>query len=102
MNVCFRRFLPARVLWPVACAALGMGMLGAGCSKKVAAAPPPPTVQVFEVSPTNAFMATEIIGQLDSPQNVEIRARVEAFVESADFTEGTFVKKDDLLFKLDK
>jgi membrane fusion protein (multidrug efflux system) len=47
-------------------------------------------------------MATEIIGQLDSPQNVEVRARVEAFVDSVDFTEGTFVKEGALLFKLDK
>jgi membrane fusion protein (multidrug efflux system) len=47
-------------------------------------------------------MATEIIGQLDSPQNVEIRARVEAFVESMEFTEGTFVKEGAVLFKLDK
>jgi RND family efflux transporter MFP subunit len=47
-------------------------------------------------------MATEIIGQLDSPQNVEVRARVEAFVDSVDFTEGTFVKEGTLLFKLDK
>jgi len=102
MNVCFKRFLADRPVWPIACVALGIVLLNSGCAKKVAAAPPPPTVQVFEVTPTNAFMATEIIGQLDSPQNVEIRARVEAFVESADFTEGTFVKKDDLLFKLDK
>src|SRR5205085_335334 len=86
----------------VACAALGIILIGAGCTKKVAAAPPPPTVQVFEVIPTNAFMATEIIGQLDSPQNVEIRARVEAFVESAPFTDGTFVKQGDMLFTLDK
>ena len=102
MNVCFRTFFPDRVVWPVACAALGIVIAGAGCAKKVAAAPPPPTVQVFEISPTNAFMATEIIGQLDSPQNVEIRARVEAFVESMEFTEGTFVNKGDLLFKLDR
>jgi hypothetical protein len=40
---------------------------------------------------TNAPAASEIIGQLDSPQNVEIRARVEAFVDKMLFTEGTEV-----------
>jgi membrane fusion protein (multidrug efflux system) len=47
-------------------------------------------------------METEIIGQLDSPQNVEVRARVEAFVEKILFTEGTIVKEGDPLFLLDK
>jgi membrane fusion protein (multidrug efflux system) len=46
-------------------------------------------------------MATEIIGQLDSPQNVDVRARVEAFVDKMLFTEGTEVKEGDPLFKLD-
>jgi RND family efflux transporter MFP subunit len=87
-------------------AALGFGLVvllvGASCAKKVAALVPPPVVQVLKISPTNAFMSTEIIGQLDSPQNVEIRARVEAFVDKILFTEGTHVKEGDMLFLLDK
>jgi membrane fusion protein (multidrug efflux system) len=59
-------------------------------------------VQVAEVTPTNVPMATEIIGQLDSPQNVEVRARVEAFVDKVLFTEGTEVKEGAPLFLLDK
>jgi membrane fusion protein (multidrug efflux system) len=39
---------------------------------------------------------------LDSPQNVEVRARVEAFVEQVLFTEGTEVKEGAPLFLLDK
>src|SRR6188768_1661110 len=35
----------------------------------------------------NAPSSTGIIGQLDSPQNVEVRARVEAFVDKMLFTE---------------
>src|SRR5262245_50503157 len=72
-----------------------------GCAKKEQAAPPPPTVQVAEIRATNAPMATEIIGQVDSPQNVEVRARVEAFVDKLLFTEGTVVNEGDPLFKLD-
>ena len=80
--------------------ALGVGVCG--CKKEAPPPPPPPVVQVMEVAATNAPMHTEIIGQLDSPQNVEVRARVEAFVEKVLFTEGTEVKEGDPLFLLDK
>jgi len=58
-------------------------------------------VQVVTATATNAPLHTEIIGQLDSPQNVEIRARVEAFVDKMLFIEGEEVKEGDPLFKLD-
>ena len=73
----------------------------AGCTKSAAPSLPPPTVEVMEVVATNAPASTELIGQLDSPQNVEVRARVEAFVDKMLFTEGTEVKEGDPLFKLD-
>ncbi len=73
----------------------------AGCRPKGPASLPPPIVQVAEVVPTNVALTSEIIGQLDSPENVEVRARVEAFVDQFTFTEGTDVKAGDLLFKLD-
>lgn len=47
-------------------------------------------------------MKTEIIGQLDSPQNVQVRARVESFVDKVLFTEGTEVREGDPLFLLDE
>jgi len=74
----------------------------AGCKKEALTPPPPPVVQVMDVTTTNAPMHTEIIGQLDSPQNVEVRARVEAFVEKILFTEGTEVAEGAPLFLLDK
>src|SRR3954469_22422392 len=72
-----------------------------GCKKAVPAALPPAVVEVMQVTATNAPASTEIIGQLDSPQNVEIRARVEGFVDKMLFIEGTEVKEGDPLFKLD-
>lgn len=73
-----------------------------GCEeKKVAAPPPPPPVLVQTLNTTNVTLSTEFIGQLDSPQNVEVRARIEAFVDAIPFTEGTEVKEGDLLFSLD-
>src|SRR5215475_12446418 len=73
----------------------------AGCSKEAPPPPPPPVVQVMDVAATNAPSSVEFIGQLDSPQNVEVRARVEAFVDKFLFTEGTEVKEGDPLFRLD-
>jgi membrane fusion protein (multidrug efflux system) len=75
---------------------------GASCKKPMAVAANPPAVKVLEVRATNASMATEIIGQLDSPENVEVRARVEGFVEKVVFTEGTNVTAGQILFLLDK
>jgi len=63
---------------------------------------PAPVVQVAEVRTTNVPFTLEFIGQLDSPQNVEVRARVEAFVDDVQFTEGTEVKVGDPLFLLDQ
>ena len=71
------------------------------CKKAAPAAPPPPVVQVMELTATNVPLHAEFIGQLDSPQNVEVRARVEAFVDQMLFIEGTEVKQGDPLFKLD-
>ncbi|HKX60318.1 MAG TPA: efflux RND transporter periplasmic adaptor subunit, partial [Verrucomicrobiae bacterium] len=73
-----------------------------GCKKQAPASLPPPVVHVAEVRATNAMMTTEIIGQLDSPQNVQVRARVEAFVEKVLFTEGTELKAGAPLFLLDE
>src|SRR5262245_6601224 len=52
-----------------------------GCKKETPPPPPPPIVQVMEIKPANAPSSVEFIGQLDSPENVEVRARVEAFVD---------------------
>ena len=88
---------------PVAALAVAVVVLTAGgCKKAAPVAPPPPVVQVMEVTATNVPLHTEFIGQLDSPQNVEVRARVEAFVDKVLFTEGTEVKAGDPLFALDK
>jgi RND family efflux transporter MFP subunit len=80
-----------------AMAAFGLG----GCKKAAPPPPPPPIVQVMDITATNVPLNAEIIGQLDSPQNVEIRARVEAFVQEMPFAEGTNVTQGQLLFKLD-
>ena len=63
---------------------------------------PPPLVEVMEITTSEVPLSATLIGQLDSPQNVEVRARVEAFVDDMKFIEGQEVNKDDVLFVLDK
>ncbi len=67
-----------------------------------AAAPPPPSVVVAEVVQKTVPIYSEFVAQTDAKETVEIRARVQAFLEAQHFTEGTVVKKDQLLFTLDK
>jgi membrane fusion protein (multidrug efflux system) len=43
----------------------------------------------------------EAIGQTRGNTEIEIRARVEGFIESVDFAEGTFVRKGQLLYTID-
>lgn len=72
------------------------------CKKPEAVALPPPVVEVVEVVTSDMPLGTTLIGQLDSPQNVEVRARVEAFVDQMLFTEGVEVKAGEVLFELDR
>ena len=71
-------------------------------AKQAAAAPPPPTVVVAEVLQKTVPIYSEFVARTDAKETVEIRARVQAFLEAQHFTEGTVVKKDQVLFTLDK
>ena len=76
--------------------------LVASCEKPATPEPPLPVVRLMEIQNSTIPLTGTLIGQLDSPQNVEVRARVEAYVEEIAFTEGGKVKQGDLLFKLDR
>jgi membrane fusion protein (multidrug efflux system) len=71
-------------------------------AKQAAAAPPPPAVVVAEVIQKTVPIYTEFVGRTDARDTVEIRARVEAFLEKQHFAEGDLLKKGQLLFTLDK
>jgi membrane fusion protein (multidrug efflux system) len=71
-------------------------------AKQAAAAPPPPSVVVTDVVQKTVPIYGDFVAQIDAKETVEIRARVQAFLEGQHFTEGTVVKKDQLLFTLDK
>jgi membrane fusion protein (multidrug efflux system) len=55
----------------------------------------------MEIGTSVVPITTTLIGQLDSPQNVEVRARVEGFIDEARFTEGVEIQQGEILFELD-
>ena len=74
---------------------------GVGCSKKEAPPPPPPEVQVAEVVQKDVPIYIELVGSTLGSEDVEIRARVEGYLVSINFTEGSLVRKGQLLYKID-
>jgi membrane fusion protein (multidrug efflux system) len=66
------------------------------------AAPPPPEVYVTEVVQKDVPTYVELAGQAVGFQDVEIRARVEGFLETMNFREGSFVTKGMLLYQIDR
>lgn len=48
------------------------------------------------------FEWDEYIGRLESPESVDLRARVSGYLEKVHFKEGKEVKKGDLLFTIDR
>ena len=81
-----------------ACCALALAV---ACSKKEPPPPPPPEVQVTAVVQKDVPIYIELVGATLGSEDIEIRARVEGYLVSVNFTEGSFVKKGQLLYKID-
>jgi membrane fusion protein (multidrug efflux system) len=61
----------------------------------------PLEVEVALVEQQDVPIQSEWIGTLDGMVNAEIRAQVSGYLLSKNYTEGTFVKKGQLLFEID-
>jgi membrane fusion protein (multidrug efflux system) len=72
-----------------------------GCEHPVAEAPPPPEVYVAPVVERDVPVYLDLVGQTQGYEDIEIRARVEGFLDSVNFREGSFVKRGDLLYRID-
>src|SRR5262245_38965073 len=84
----------AAVILPVA--------LAFGCGgKKGPPAGGTPAVDVVKVIQRTVPEIVEYVGQTEAPTNVEIRARVEGFIQQVAFQQGSDVKEGDLLFVID-
>ena len=88
-----------RVLMLVAAAMAAA--LNAACEKPAAVALPPPEVYVAAVVQKDVPVYLDLVGQTQGFQDVDIRARVEGFLDTVNFREGSFVRKGDLLYQID-
>jgi membrane fusion protein (multidrug efflux system) len=83
-----------------------MLVLLSGClqqQQEAASAPPPPVpVTTAKVETRDTPIKIEFVGKTASSRRVEIRSRVEGFLESRVYTEGTLVEKGQVMFQMDR
>lgn len=92
--------IPIRYPVVLACGVLA---LSAGCGKQEAPpAPPPAEVTVLKIEPRDVPVVYEFIAQTQSPQEVNIVARVNGFLDKQAYTEGELVKEGQVLFQMDQ
>ena len=76
-------------------------LAGTGCRKAAAPQPAPLPVNVVTAVEKQVNEWDEFTGRLEAVESVEIRPRVTGYIDSVNFTEGSVVKKGDLLFVID-
>jgi membrane fusion protein (multidrug efflux system) len=63
---------------------------------------PPPTVTVAPIGERDVVPANEYVGHVEAIQAVDLRARVEGFLEKINFKEGDFVRAGTLLYVIEQ
>jgi len=74
-----------------------------GCRSEATPAtqPPAPQVSVAAALERDVTEWDEFTGRLEAVESVEVRPRVTGYIESVNFSEGSQVRKGDLLFVID-
>jgi membrane fusion protein (multidrug efflux system) len=84
-------------------AALAVCLLAAGCGKEPqVAALQPVDVKTLRIVPQDLPVTSEYIARTQSPQEVNIVARVNGFLDKQRYTEGAIVREGQILFEMDK
>ncbi|SDA15600.1 membrane fusion protein, multidrug efflux system [Nitrosospira sp. Nsp18] len=75
-----------------------------GCGDQLPATSPPPAMEVttVTVSPRDTPVQLEFVAETQSSRQVEIRARVEGFLEKRLYTEGELVKAGQKMYQMDQ
>jgi RND family efflux transporter MFP subunit len=73
----------------------------AGCAEKKAPAAAAPQVQVARVVQRDVSIHREWVATLDGYVNAQIQPQVTGYLIKQDYSEGSFVHKDDVLFEID-
>ena len=75
---------------------------GKPAPQAASAAAPAPSVGVRLANLKGVSQAFEFVGRIKAVEKVEVRARVEGFLEKVLFREGQDVKAGDLLYQIEK
>jgi RND family efflux transporter MFP subunit len=89
-------------LAPVVLLTVITGMTAACDEKNTYVPPPPPKVTVAKPLQKPVTDYLEFTGNIAAVQTVELRARVEGYLEQVLFQDGDPVKKGDLLFQIEQ
>ena len=81
--------------------AISFQLMSCGRSSAGAAEPTAPEVEVVTVEQRDIPVYREWIGTLDGMVNAAIRPQVTGYLLTQDYSEGSFVKKGQLLFQID-
>ncbi len=76
--------------------------LGCGKEETKPQAPPPAEVSVMRIEPRDTPVSLQYVAQTQSSHQVEIRARVNGFLDKRVYAEGSMVKAGQVLFLMDK
>ncbi len=75
----------------------------AGCGgSQETQAPPAPNVSAIQVKAEDTPIVQEFVGKTASSRRVEIRSRVEGFLEEISYREGSLVEEGQVLFRMDR
>jgi membrane fusion protein (multidrug efflux system) len=74
------------------------------CEKQEPSPQAPPTIPatIVTIEPVETPVVYEFVGQAESSRKVEIRARVDGFLDKQSYQDGALVKAGQTLFELDK
>lgn len=89
----------------LAVAGLASLLVVSGCGRaeqRAKAAPPPPAVTVVAVAADDIRPSVSFTGRVQARDKVDLRARVEGFLEKRLFDEGQDVEEGDLLFVIEQ
>lgn len=72
-----------------------------GCGRQPEQAPPPPEVNVVEVTPQRVDEEYEFVGNVEASRSVQVRPQVAGVIVARPYDEGQSVQPGDVLFRLD-
>lgn len=83
-------------------AAMALALALSSCQKNEFAPPPPPVVTVENPSQEDTLLHLKFTGKTEAKQTMNIRARVQGYLEEVYFDDGQIIKKGEKLYKIEQ